>query len=136
MIILTERRCIELSVNINCDACFKEEGHYHITVEHGIVRTVDYISANGYWDRELEKDEWFVKYTDDCQVARLVNKLEAVKLPTPWNSGTPANEEWITPKVYKGARKEPSAMEKIASGVRTVHDMFLVSVDHVRRLFR
>jgi hypothetical protein len=23
---------------------------------------VDYISANGYWDRELEKDEWFVEY--------------------------------------------------------------------------
>ena len=123
-------------MNINCDACFKEEGHYHITVEHGIVRTVDYISANGYWDRELEKDEWFVEYKDGCKVARLVNKLEAVKLPTPWHSGTPANEEWIKPKIYKRASKEPSAMGKIASGIRTVHDRVLLSVDHVKRLFR
>jgi hypothetical protein len=123
-------------VNIHCDACFKEAGHYHITVAHGVVKTVDYISANGYWDRELEKDEWFVEYTDDCKVARLVNKLKAVTIPMPWHSGTPANEEWIRPKVYKGANKEPSAMEKIASGVQTVHDMFRFAVDHVIRRFR
>ena len=123
-------------MSINCDACFKEAGHHHITVEHGVIRTVDYFSANGYWDRELEKDEWFVEYKDGCKVARLVNKLEAVKRLTPWHSGTPANEEWIKPKIYKGAVREPSAMEKIARGIRTVHDMFLLSVDHVKRLFR
>ena len=122
-------------MNFRCDTCFKEVGHYHITVEHGVVTTVDYLSANGYWDRELEKDEWFVEYKDDCTVARVVNKLEAVRIPMPWNAGTSANEEWIRPKVYKGAHIKPSAMEKIASGVRTVHDMLLLSVDHVRRLF-
>jgi hypothetical protein len=123
-------------VNINCDACFKETGHYHITSVHGVVKTVDYISANGYWDRALEKDEWFVEYTDECKVARLINKLEAVTIPTPWHAGTPANEEWIRPKLYKGANNKPSAMAKIASGVRTVHDMFLFFMDHVRRLIR
>jgi hypothetical protein len=115
------------------------ENHYHIVVEHGVVTQVDFVSGNGCWDRELEKDEWFIEYKDDCKVARLVNTLQAVKIPKPWNSGTPANEEWLGPKVYKGAskeQKEPSAMEKLASGVRTVHDMFLLFLGHVRRLFR
>jgi hypothetical protein len=39
--------------------------HYHITVVNGVVTQVDYISANGYWDRELEQDEWFVEYKTD-----------------------------------------------------------------------
>jgi hypothetical protein len=114
----------------------KEDDHYHITVVHGVVTQVDFLSGNGYWDRELEKDEWFVEYTDTCKVARFVNTLEAVSIPMPWHTGTPANEEWITPKVYTGASKDTSVMEHIAGGVQAVHDMFLFTVDHVKRLFR
>jgi hypothetical protein len=44
--------------------------------------------------------------------------------------------DWITPKLYTGESKKPSVMETIASGVQAVHDMSLLSVDHVRRLFR
>jgi hypothetical protein len=46
---------------MTCDICLKEEGHYHIMIENGVVTSVWYVSANGYWDRELEKDEWFVE---------------------------------------------------------------------------
>ena len=38
------------------------EAHYHIKVENGRVTQVDYLSANGYWDRKLEKDEYVVDY--------------------------------------------------------------------------
>jgi hypothetical protein len=38
------------------------EAHYHIIVENGKVTEVWYLSANGYWDRDLEKDEYFVEY--------------------------------------------------------------------------
>ncbi len=113
--------------------------HYHIIVKNGVVTDVTYVSDDGTWDRELAKDEWFVEYTDDCIIARLANTIEAVTIPTLWKSGTPANEEWIKPKVYRGASKEDkeqSAMEKVASGVRTVHDLFRFTVDHVKRLFR
>jgi hypothetical protein len=65
-----------------------------------------------------------------------LKKLKTIEKRKPWNSGTPTHEDWITPKVYKGASKEPSAREKIARGIRTVHDMILLSVDHVRRRFR
>ena len=43
----------------------KEGAHYHIKIERGVVTQVDYISANGNWDRELEKDEYVVDYNDD-----------------------------------------------------------------------
>ena len=38
------------------------EAHYHIIVENGRVTQMDYLSANGYWDRELEDDEYVVEY--------------------------------------------------------------------------
>ncbi len=50
---------------MTCDSCLEEKGHYHITVENGVVTSVWYVSANGYWDRGLEQDEWFVEYKND-----------------------------------------------------------------------
>ncbi len=65
-----------------------------------------------------------------------LKKLKPIEKRKPWHSGTPTNEEWLTPKVYEGASIEPSATERIASGVQSVHDMFRFFVDHVRRRFR
>ena len=50
-------------------ACLKcsglEEGaHYHIEIESCVVTSVWYVSSDGYWDRELEKDEYVVDYKD------------------------------------------------------------------------
>jgi hypothetical protein len=45
------------------------------------------------------------------------------------------NMDWITPVVYKGKSEEPSAIKKIVRGVRTLQDMFLVYVGHVKRMF-
>jgi hypothetical protein len=40
------------------------ESHHHIRVENGHVVRVDYMSGDGYWDRELESSEYFVEYKD------------------------------------------------------------------------
>jgi hypothetical protein len=74
---------------MSCDKCFKEEAHYHIIMEDGKVATVWYISSSGYWDRELEKDEWFV---------------EDEKKPS-------SDKGWIKPKVYKGKSMHELEME-------------------------
>ena len=50
---------------MQCKKCFyipDGESHYHITVEKGKVTSVWFVSGSGYWDRELEKDEYFVEY--------------------------------------------------------------------------
>jgi hypothetical protein len=47
---------------MQCDTCFREQAHYHIIVEQGKVTQVWYVSSSGYWDRELEQDEYFVEY--------------------------------------------------------------------------
>jgi hypothetical protein len=83
------------------------EAHYHIIVEQGKVIDVWYVSDNGYWDRELEKDEFFVEYR------------EAPKKPWPfpmwqWPSfrkAKPASEDWIKPKVYKGKSMHEEELE-------------------------
>jgi hypothetical protein len=63
---------------MKCDKCQftgpEGQSHHHIVVENGKVVSVEYISGDGYWDRELEKSEYFVEYKD----------------------------EWLTPKVYQG----------------------------------
>jgi hypothetical protein len=46
------------------------EAHYHIIVENGVVTDVWYMSADGYWDRDLEKDEYFVEYGVAGAIAR------------------------------------------------------------------
>jgi hypothetical protein len=83
-----------------CHACFEEEAHYHITVEQGVVTQVDYISADGYWDRELEKDEYFVEYRKDPQPSGDRRKITPRKPPPP---GKPVPEYQIVPKLYKGS---------------------------------
>jgi hypothetical protein len=92
---------------MSCDTCFKEEAHYHIVVEQGKVTEVWYVSADGYWDRDLRKDEYFVEYRGNTKEsgfvrkvkARSVKKLPAVKTPRP---GNPDSDDWLQPKVYKG----------------------------------
>jgi hypothetical protein len=54
---------------MQCEKCSltgsEGEAHYHIVVENGVITTVQYFSSDGYWDRELEPDEWFVEYKKD-----------------------------------------------------------------------
>ena len=53
---------------MQCDKCRSAEPdsrpHYHIIVVKAQVVDVWYVSGDGYWDRELEKDEYFVEYRD------------------------------------------------------------------------
>jgi hypothetical protein len=76
------------------------------------------MSADGYWERELEKDEWFVEYTDDSIKTRIIKTFQAVKLSKPWNTGKPATDEWIKPKLYTGYHPEPSLIAKMVSSVK------------------
>jgi hypothetical protein len=39
--------------------------YFKIIVENGIVNAVWYISESGYWDRELEEQEYSVEYNDE-----------------------------------------------------------------------
>ena len=62
---------------MQCEKCSytgpEGEDHYHIVVANGRVTKVWFVSGSGYWDRELEKEEYFVEYKD-----------------------------WLVPKVYQG----------------------------------
>ena len=77
------------------------EDHYHIVVEKGKVTQVDFVSGDGYWDRELEKDGYFVEYIKDSRLPWLAKfwKMPTIPLPIFGRSG---QEEWLGPKVYKG----------------------------------
>ena len=107
---------------MRCEPCSMGDpiswAHYHIIVKNGVVTDVWYISADGYWDRDLEKDEWFVEYSDDSIKTRVIKTIQAVKIPKLWNTGKPANDEWIKPKLYTGYTPEPSLIEKVVSGVK------------------
>jgi hypothetical protein len=92
--------------------------HHHIIVKNGVVTDVTYVSDDGTWDRELEKDEWFVEYSDNSIKTRVIKTLQAVKIPKPWNTGKPVNDEWIKPQLYKGYTPEPSLIQKIVSGIK------------------
>jgi hypothetical protein len=94
----------------SCDTCSKEEVHYHIVVEKGKVTEVWYMSADGYWDRDLEKDEYFVEYREDPQKSGSVKKFKAVKKPKP---GRPAAADWLQPKVYKGKSMHQEELERL-----------------------
>jgi hypothetical protein len=52
---------------MKCIKCsgVREGAHYHIKIEHGVVTSVSYASSDGYWDRELEKEEYVVDYKDE-----------------------------------------------------------------------
>jgi hypothetical protein len=75
---------------MQCNKCSRGdpvgEAHYHIIVENGKVTAVWYLSANGYWDRDLEKDEYFVEYRKDPRFGRSVK------------------EDWLEPRLYKGSK--------------------------------
>lgn len=49
----------------NCAKCPtggpEGESHYYILVKNGEIIGVWYASGSGYWDRELEADDWFVE---------------------------------------------------------------------------
>jgi hypothetical protein len=107
---------------MSCKPCSigdpKSWAHYHIIVKNGVVTDVTYVSDDGTWDRELEKDEWFVEYSDNSIKTRVIKTLQAVKIPKPWNTDKPANDEWIKPQLYTGYTPEPSLIQKIVSGIK------------------
>ena len=122
MIILNRKEVLKTNRHMRCKPCSigdpKSWAHYHIIVKNGVVTDVWYISADDYWDRDLEKDEWFVEYSDDSIKTRVIKTIQAVKISKPWNTGKPANDDWIKPKLYKGYTPEPSLIEKMVSGVK------------------
>jgi hypothetical protein len=86
------------------------EAHYHIVVEKGKVIEVWYLSANGYWDRDLEPDEFFVEYREAPKKFWPFPKWQ-------WPSfrkSTPAAEDWLTPKVYKGKSMHEEEAEDLS----------------------
>ena len=42
----------------------KREAHYHIVLRAGNVVSVSFLSMYGYWDRELDPDEYVVLCED------------------------------------------------------------------------
>jgi hypothetical protein len=97
----------EVQRNVQCWKCSytgppEGKDHYHIVVEKGRVTQVDFVSINGCWDRELEKDEYFVEYIKDSRKSWLGKlwKLPAITIPT---FGHSRSEEWEGPKLYKGS---------------------------------
>jgi hypothetical protein len=107
-------------MHMQCEKCSytgpEGEAHYHITVERGVVTQVDYISASGYWDRELEPDEWFVEYKDDPKQSgpgRKVKVRSGKKAPAgkKREAGKPAPSDWLQPKVYKGKSMAEEELE-------------------------
>jgi hypothetical protein len=91
--------------NVHCNKCDytgpEGEHHYHIIVEKGKVTQVDFVSGNGIWDREIEKDEYFVEYIKDSRLSWLGKfwKMPAITIPT---FGHSDEEEWLGPKLYTG----------------------------------
>ena len=90
---------------MQCEKCSytgpEGEDHYHIVVEKGQVTEVWYVSGDGYWDRELERDEYFVEYQKDSRKSWFgkIWRLPAIRIPTFRHSGP---EEWVGPKLYTG----------------------------------
>ncbi len=84
------------------------EAHYHIVVEHGKVTEVWYLSADGYWDRELEKDEYFVEYPEESKKPRSRKQVKASRKP---KAGKSAPADWLEPKLYKGKSMHEEELE-------------------------
>jgi hypothetical protein len=95
---------------MQCEKCSytgpEGEDHYHIEVENGIVTKVWFVSGNGCWDRELEKDEYFVEYKK--VELKHVKKLKPVKKPKQ------LNPDWLIPKVYKGKWPDEEEAENLS----------------------
>ena len=75
------------------------EAHYHIVVEKGKVIEVWYMSADGYWDRDVEPDEFVVEYREEPKKFWPFPKW---KWPS-FRKSRPASEDWIKPTLYKGS---------------------------------
>jgi hypothetical protein len=65
-----------------------------------------------------KENEYFVEYSDNSIKTQVIKTLQAVKIPKLWNTGKPANDEWIKPQLYKGYTPEPSLIAKMVSGVK------------------
>jgi hypothetical protein len=92
------------------------EAHYHIIVEKGKVTEVWYMSADGYWDRDLEPDEWFAEYKDDPKQSGPVRNVKirsGKKAPAgkTRKAGPSAPADWLQPKVYKGKSMHEEELE-------------------------
>ena len=85
------------------------EAHYHIIVEKGKVIEVWYLSANGYWDRDLEPDEFFVEYREEPKKFWPFTKW-TWKWPS-FRTSKPASEDWLKPKLYKGKSMHEEELE-------------------------
>jgi hypothetical protein len=105
-----------------CEKCSytgpEGEAHYHIIVEQGKVTEVWYMSGDGYWDRDLEPDEWFVEYKDDPKKSGPVRKVKVrsgKKTPAgkKRKAGTSAPADWLEPKVYKGKSMHQEELERL-----------------------
>ena len=48
-------------------------------MKNGVVTDVTYVSDDGTWDRELEKDEWFVEYSDNSIKTRVIKTLDFIR---------------------------------------------------------
>jgi hypothetical protein len=103
---------------MSCDTCFKEEAHYHIIVENGKVTDVWYISADGYWDRDLRRDEYTVEYKDDLEHSGSVRKVKVrsgkKKAAGKPKVGNPDTDDWLQPKVYKGKSMHEEELENLS----------------------
>jgi hypothetical protein len=89
-------------MNMQCIICsctgLEGTAHFHIVVEKGKVTTVHYMSASGYWDRELGRGEYFVEYKED----------EKGEVPA---NPDPAKSDWLIPKLYKGKSMHEEELE-------------------------
>jgi hypothetical protein len=84
------------------------EDHYHIVVEHGRVTEVWFVSGSGYWDRELEKDEYFVEYPEESKKPRSRKQVKASRKP---KAGKSAPADWLEPKLYTGKSMHEEELE-------------------------
>jgi hypothetical protein len=67
-----------------------------------------YLSADGYWDRDLRRDEYFVEYTEHPTKSRSGKRVKAPKQP---KAGHPDTDGWLQPKVYKGKSMADEELE-------------------------
>jgi hypothetical protein len=94
-----------------CETCFQYKGHYHIIVEQGKVIEVWYISADGYWDRDVASDEYFVEYRDELNKAGAVRRRSVRSVPHASAGDRPQPSEpdtidWLQPMIYKGSEDD------------------------------
>jgi len=82
-----------------------------------------YMSADGYWDRDLEKDEYFVEYRKDPRKSWLGKlwKLPAIIIPT---CGRSAPEERVVPKLYMGSKLSKGTSDREYGLLQWIRKLF------------